>query len=250
MANLRLLCVTAHPDDESGGFGGSLLLYQSRGVETYVVCLTAGEAATHRGGHESAAGLAMARRMEFSAACGILQVTAGEVLDYPDGRLDRADWYGVVGELVLRLRRIRPQVVITFGPEGAITAHADHGMASVFATLAFQWAGRTNRYPEQLSGALAPHRAQKLYYSTATFTLPGRQPVSLAPPTTVVDIGGCLEGKIRAFQAHTTQAPLFPIFEGTVRQRGHYEMFHLAASARLGAAERETDLFAGVTTDS
>ncbi len=46
---LKLLCVTAHPDDEAGAFGGTLLLYHERGVETSVVCMTAGTAARNRG---------------------------------------------------------------------------------------------------------------------------------------------------------------------------------------------------------
>jgi LmbE family N-acetylglucosaminyl deacetylase len=135
MESQRLLCVTAHPDDEAGGFGGSLLLYRERGIETYVICLTPGQAATHRGGHQADADLAAARRKEFAASCEILRVTHGEVLEYPDSRLDRQDMYAVVGQLVHRIRRIRPQVMITFGPEGAITAHPDHSMASIFATI-------------------------------------------------------------------------------------------------------------------
>jgi LmbE family N-acetylglucosaminyl deacetylase len=62
----RLLCITAHPDDEAGGFGGALRLYAARGVETYVTCLTPGQAASNRGGHAADADLAAARREEFS----------------------------------------------------------------------------------------------------------------------------------------------------------------------------------------
>ena len=82
----RLLCVTAHPDDEAAVFGGALLLYQSRGVETYVISLTAGEAGS-RGTANSREELAEVRRAEFSAACEILKVSDGEVLGYPDGAL-------------------------------------------------------------------------------------------------------------------------------------------------------------------
>jgi LmbE family N-acetylglucosaminyl deacetylase len=161
--------------------------------------------------------------------------------------LDRQDFYSVVGELVRRVRTLRPHVVITIGPEGAITAHPDHSMASVFATMAYHWAGRSNRYTDQLDRGLKPHRAQKLYYGSALFTLPERQPVSLAPVTTVIEIGPeLLDKKISAFKAHTSQAPLFPIFEGTVRQRGTREFFHLAAASSPRESERETDLFAGV----
>ncbi len=246
---LRLLCVTAHPDDEAGGFGGTLLLSHERGIETHVVCLTPGQAATHRGVTGSDEELAALRRREFAASCAMLKVTRGEVLDYPDGSLDRLDFYSVVGDLVRRIRLLRPHVLITFGPEGAITAHPDHSMCSLFASLAYQWAGRSNRYPEQMQNGLAPHRAHKLYYATALFTLPDRQPVALAPATATIDITPHVETKIAAFRIHTSQAPLFPLFEKAVRKRGHHEFFHLAASTTPQQLLPETDLFAGVTDD-
>ncbi|MFB3916305.1 MAG: PIG-L deacetylase family protein [Terriglobales bacterium] len=245
----RLLCVTAHPDDEAGGFGGSLATYRDRGVETYIICLTPGQAASHRGGHASAEELAAVRRQEFAASCKILNVTRGEVLNYPDAALDRTELYQVVGELTARIRAIRPHVIMTFGSEGAVTAHPDHCMACIFTTLAFQWAGRTNRYTDQLSNGFRPYRAQKLYYSTTIFTLPDRQPVSLAPGNAVIHIGDHLETKIRAFKAHETQSPLFEIFEKNARKRGQFEMFHLAASVNIGPIQPETDLFAGVVED-
>src|SRR5438477_1253600 len=40
---LRLMCVLAHPDDESLGMGGALAKYAAEGVETYVVTATKGE---------------------------------------------------------------------------------------------------------------------------------------------------------------------------------------------------------------
>jgi LmbE family N-acetylglucosaminyl deacetylase len=246
---LRLLCVTAHPDDEAGGFGGTLLLARDRGIETYVLCLTPGQAATHRGAARSDEELAAIRRREFSTACGMLKITRGEVLDYPDAGLDRVDFYSAVGDLVRRMRQLRPHVVITFGPEGAITAHPDHSMCSHLASMAYHWAGRSNRYPEQLQNGLAPHRAQKLYYATALFTLPDRQPVALPPATALIDITPHLETKIAAFRAHASQAPLFPLFEGAVRKRGHHELFHLAAASTPQKLQPETDLFAGVTDD-
>lgn len=245
----RLLCVTAHPDDEAGGFGGSLLLYGLRGVETHILCLTPGQAASHRGSAQSDEELAAVRRREFAAACNILKVTHGKVLDYPDAGLDRLDFYSVVADLTQRIREIRPHVIITIGPEGAITAHPDHSMTSLFTTMAYHWAGRSNRFPQQLSNGLTPHRAQKLYYGTALFTLPDRQPVSLAPVTTVINIGDLLETKIAAFKAHLSQAPLFAIFEKAVRQRGQNETFHLAATTTPRHAEPETDLLEGVTED-
>ena len=122
-------------------------------------------------------------------------------------------------------------------------------MTSVFATLAFHWAGRSNRYTEQIAGELTPHRSQKLYYGTVNFTLPDRQPVTLPPATAIIEIGDYLDTKIAAFKAHASQAPLWPLFESHVRQRGRQEMFHLAARLTPGLIEQETDLFAGIKND-
>jgi LmbE family N-acetylglucosaminyl deacetylase len=243
---LRLMCVTAHPDDEAGGFGGSLRLHHDRGVETCVVCLTPGQAASHRGGAANDQELAALRRKEFAAACEILKVSKAIVLDYPDGQLHRQELYQVVCDLTLHIRQFRPHVLMTFGPDGSVTGHTDHSMASIFATMAFHWAGRTNRYPDQLTGEITAHQTQKLYYSTVNFTLPDRQPVTLPPATASIEIGDYLEAKIAAFKAHASQAPLWALIESHVRQRGRKEMFHLAARITPGLIEQETDLFAGI----
>src|SRR5271167_2790913 len=168
----RMMVVTAHPDDEASSFGGALCLYRERGAETCVVCLTPGQAATHRGQARNDQALAELRREEFAAACKILKVSRGIVLDYPDGQLHRLEMQRVVSDLVLGIREFRPQVLLTFDAAGGVTGHTDHTMASVFATLAFHWAGRSNRFPDQLADSIAPYRVQKLYYATADFVLP------------------------------------------------------------------------------
>ena len=243
---MRILGITAHPDDEVGAFGGTLLLYSARGVETSVICLTPGQAATNRGNARSDEELAALRRAEFAASCAILRVSKAQVLEYADGALERADFYAVVGVLTRQVREIRPHLILTMGPEGAVTGHADHSMASIFATMAFHWAARKDRYPDQLDSGLAPHKTQKLYYSTAPFILPDRPPVSPPPCTATIDIAPFLEDKIRAFQAHTTQAPLMARFGKAMRQFGSKERFHLAAANQPIDIQSETDLLTGV----
>ena len=245
----RMLAVTAHPDDEAAVFGGTLALYNDREVDTSVICLTPGQAASHRGKAKDDHELAALRRKEFAASCEILQVRRNIVLDYPDGQLHRVEMHRVVSDLVMHIREFRPHIVLSMGPEGAITGHTDHSLASVFATLAFHWAGRNNRFPDQLATAVQPHRPQKLYYSTATAALPNRQPISFPPPTARIDIGRYLDAKIAAFHAHETQSPVFPIFDAHVEELGNPELFHLAASSRSGAVPIETDLLSGLTED-
>jgi LmbE family N-acetylglucosaminyl deacetylase len=242
----RLLCITAHPDDEAGNFGGTLLTYRERGVETSVICLTPGQAASNRGDAKSDQELAEMRKQEFAASCQTLKVSQPAILNYPDGQLYRQELNRVVYDLTLHVRRFRPQVMLAFGAEGGLTGHPDHSMSGVFAALAFHWAGRTNRYADQLHDGVAAHQTQKLYQATADFVLPNRQPITFAPHTAVIDIGDHLETKIAAFKAHKTQAPLWPLFEDNVRKRGAREMFHLAAAVNAWAAKEETDLFDGV----
>jgi len=243
---MRLLGITAHPDDEAGAFGGSLLLYYTRKIETFVVCLTSGQAASNRGNAQSDEELAALRRAEFAASCNILHVTEAQILDYPDGALNRQNFYSVVGDLTRRIRQIKPHVIITMGSEGGITGHPDHAMASIFATMAFNWAARKDFYPEQLTNGIAPHQTQKLYYATASFLLPDRPPVSLPPCTATIDISLFVEEKIRAFQAHTTQAPLWTPFAKVMRKFGEKELFHLAAAHKPADLTSETDLFTGI----
>ena len=220
----------------------------NEGVETSVICMTAGTAARNRGTAANNEELAALRRSEFAASCKVLGVAHGEVLDYPDSALDRVDLYAAVEELVRRIRRIRPQVMLTFGPDGGLTGHIDHAMAGTFATLASEWAGRSDRYREQLEEGLSPHRVQKLYYHTADFLLRDRQPISQPTVTARIDLGiDRFEKKFQAFQQHATQAPLFARVRQNLgpRERAE-EMYHLAATSRPRQAKAETDLFQDV----
>jgi len=247
---LRLLCVTAHPDDEAGAFGGTLLLYHDRGVETSVLCLTAGTAARNRGTARTNQELATMRRGEFRASCKMLGVTHAEVLDYPDGRLDRSDFHAVTGDLVRHTRQLRPHVMLTFGMDGGLTGHPDHAMAGVLATMAFQWARRADRYPEQIEAGLRPHRAQKLYHLATRFTKADFP--TIAPPTVTaqLEVGEeRFQKKIEAFMQHTTQAPLFDRFKKNIRNREPVEVFHLVGTAEPREAKPENDLFEGVVDD-
>jgi len=241
----KLLCITAHPDDEAGAFGGTLALYAERGVEISVMCLIGGTAARNRGSAGSEDELAQMRTRELADSCRLLGVKHCEVLGYRDAHLAEADLVKVVGELVRRMREFRPHVILTFGPDGGMTGHLDHAMAGVFATIAYEWAMRTDRYTEQ---NLLPHGAQKLYYHTTDFRLADRQ--ATAPPvvTCSIEIGSNgFEKKIAAFMQHKTQEPLFDRLRNNLEHPPFHEHYHLACSRELRTISGvETDLFANV----
>jgi LmbE family N-acetylglucosaminyl deacetylase len=243
---LRLLCVTAHPDDECFAFGGALALAVERGVEVSVLCLTDGQAATNRGSAASGAELGAMRRKEFVESCKLLGVAHYEVLHYQDAQLEFANFSEVAGSLVERIRTWRPDVVLTFGGDGALNTHPDHSLVSFFTTAAFHWAGRTKRYPEQLARGLETYCPQRLYFQTTSFLLPDRPPLLPAPYTVTLDIRSVLQKKLAAFALHTSQAPLVektrPVFE----KFGQSEHYVLAAASKPQAAKHTTDMFDGL----
>ena len=247
---LRLMCFTAHPDDECGAFGGALMQAHQRGVETSVVCLTEGRAASNRGNARSSDELAALRRQEFAAALRVLDVDHGEVLAYPDGALARQDFTRVTTDLVERIRRFRPQVVLTFGGDGNVNLHPDHTMACFFSTAAFHWAGRTNFAPEQIAAGLLPYRPQKLYYGVAPFLAYGDAEeaprIALMPPSLVLTLGDLKAKKLEAFRQHTTQAELLAKVKVVFEETGGEEKYLLAAAPGMRSSPLETDMFAGL----
>jgi len=241
-APLKLLCVTAHPDDECFGFGGALMLAAERGIETSVLCFTDGQAATNRGAATTPAELGRMRREEFAASCKILDVTHHEVLDYQDGQLEFANFSQAAALLVERIRAYRPQVVLTFGGDGAGNTHADHCMVSFFTTAAFHWAAAAKRFP-----ALGPiHAAQRLYYATSSFFFPGRAAPLPAPWTVTLDVSRVQHRKFEAFRAHTSQLPLMERFQSYFEKRVGQEHYVLAATPLPQPAVQMTDLFDGL----
>jgi LmbE family N-acetylglucosaminyl deacetylase len=238
---LKMMCVVAHPDDECFGFGGALALAADRGVETYVVCLTDGQAATNRGDAASGAALGTMRREELRASCDVLGVSQHELMDYQDGQLEFVQFSVAAGRLVERMRRFQPDVVITFGGDGGMNTHADHMMVSMLTTAAFHWSGQAKRYPD----AGKPHRAQRLYYLTTNFFMPERRPPMPIPWTVKLDIGSVRERKTEAFRQHVSQAPLMEKTKEMFARHGGEEYYALVAAADPQAAALTTDLFDG-----
>ncbi len=240
--SLRLLLVVAHPDDECFAFGGALALAADRGVETSVLCLTDGQAATYRGDSTSSADLGQMRRNEFQASCKILGVAHAETLNYHDAQLEHQSLSRLAGDLVAQIRVRKPQVVLTFGADGAANTHPDHTTVSQATTAAFHWAGHPKRFLDR--GDL--WQPQRLYHQTTDFFLPDRHQPLPAPWTLKLDITAAFDRKLAAFRAHTSQAPLaqftIPLFE----QHGRHELYSLMATHAAQPAHQSTDMFEGV----
>ncbi len=159
---LRMLCILAHPDDESLGLGGIIARYASEGLETYLVTATRGE----RGwfgrpdDNPGLTALGQIRERELRDAAAVLGIREVNLLDYVDGEVENADQGELVRQLVAHIRRLRPDVVVTFDQNG-IYGHPDHIAVTRAATSAVV-AAADSTYCE--GSGLAPHAVSKLYY--------------------------------------------------------------------------------------
>ena len=168
----KLLVVFAHPDDESFGTGGTLALYARRGVDVSLICATRGEVGEmdpeHLQGFQS-----IAERRESELRCAAEKLGLKDVffLNYRDsgmpGSPDNKHKDALVaqpvdqvaGEIVEYMRRLKPQVVVTFDPIGGYR-HPDHIAVHHAVNRAFELVNDTS-YP---CGDLPPYQPQKLYY--------------------------------------------------------------------------------------
>lgn len=249
------MAVLAHPDDESFLVAGTLAMYARLGIETALVCATRGEAG--KAGNPplcSREELGAYREGELREACRVIGIHNLCFLGYRDKELEQADPCEAVGRITGTFDRYRPQVVITFPPDG-LSGHPDHVAISALTTRACHevWGrvsgGRASDdswRPTKLFYAGAPHRG--------IVSGGGKNPARLV----TVNIAGSVDTKIAALRCHRTQHQSIGRFFGDfsapeVRQALSREYFYLEDErvsrdgVRAEAGEMpENDLFAGV----
>jgi LmbE family N-acetylglucosaminyl deacetylase len=148
-----------------------------------------------------------------------------------------------MSEIVALLRRERPQVVLTFGPEGAPTGHLDHRAICRLATSAVLLAGTMTAFPEQLEAGLTPHRPQRLCYVTWPMPAPDEAPRKEGQPHQIcIPVEPWHPRKLEAFFAHRTQLDHEAYFRSEAMPPTEDYFVALGVPAPSGAV----DLFAGL----
>ena len=225
MDKLVLLAVFAHPDDEAFSIGGSLAKYAAEGKDVYLVTATRGEAGEIRDpGLATKANLPQVREQELRCACEAYGIHPPIFLDYLDGQLTIVNQGQAVGKLVRIIRQIKPQVMITFGPDG-IYGHYDHLAVHRWAAAAYDLAADSDCFPDR--DACETHLVSKLYYRVtseealaaraaggqrAAVSMDGVPFPFVGYPmreiTTVIDVGDYVEAKRQGILCHATQVGL------------------------------------------
>ena len=139
MARRCILAVYSHPDDETTVSAGTLMRYVQEGVEVYVITATRGEwGALGSGGLVlTREELPSVREAELRTNLKTYGVNSPLMLDYIDGTLKDADIDEHVGLILAEMKRVKPDVVITWGPTG-ISHHDDHIATSQATDAAFK----------------------------------------------------------------------------------------------------------------
>jgi N-acetyl-1-D-myo-inositol-2-amino-2-deoxy-alpha-D-glucopyranoside deacetylase len=280
-----IIFVHAHPDDEAIGTGATMAMYAAAGTRVTLVTCTLGEEGEI---HVPAlAGLAASeadqlggyRIGELAAACSALGVTdhrflggAGRYRDsgmmgLPTNDHPRAFWRADVDEaarlLLDVIRETRPQVLVTYDPNG-FYGHPDHIQAHRVAMRAAELAAAEGIGPAKIYWTAVPrstleagieHFAGSAHNPFANVTSADELPFG----TPDEDIAACVDArefadsKIEAVQAHATQIPanywMLSVASNFGAEFMGIEFYQLAEGVRGsgdGPNRWETDLFAGL----
>ena len=279
----RLLSVHAHPDDEASKGAGTVRQHVDAGGEAVLVTCTGGEAgdvlnpAMQR--PEVEADLVNVRRRELEASTAAIGYDQVVMLGYRDSGMPdtppnehpqafaNSDLDEEVATLVGIIRRVRPQVILTYGDDQHNYPHPDHLRVHDITVPAFDRAGDASYHPEQ-GPAFTP---SKMYYSVwsrrrieewhAKFLELGlespydahwlERPSQDERITTHISVAGTYLVRRAALIAHATQIdPESPFWFGlpddVAADIYPFEDYILAES-RVGSVLPETDLYAGIT---
>ena len=299
----RLLLVHAHPDDESIGTGATMAKYAAEGAQVTLVTCTLGElgevipADLAHLAWDAGGGLGQYRISELARACRALGVTDHRFLggagrwrdsgmmgtpsnDWP-GSFWQADVDEAAGELLAVIRKVRPQVLVTYDDNG-FYGHPDHIQAHRVAWRAFELAdGLVSKFyataiPRSVLAeamALLPDASDGPGASDASGGGGQRiggadfskvESVAELPfgtddekVTTAIDARDYLDAKLAAMHAHATQiavdSPFFALSNNIGQRALGTEYYSLLAGPAWsgggsGAAPggREPDLFASL----
>jgi mycothiol S-conjugate amidase len=164
MSSLRLLTVHAHPDDESSKGAGTVAYYSAQGVHSVLVTCTGGEAGEILNPAMDQPGirerLAEVRRYELERAAEIIGYDEVVWLGYRDSGMAgspenedprsfaQAPLDEAVERLVRVIRRVKPQVIVTYPEDQSGYPHPDHLRVHEISVVAFDAAGDPERYPD------------------------------------------------------------------------------------------------------
>lgn len=220
------MTVHAHPDDEAISTGGAMVRAHDAGIRVVNVTATRGEEGEIHNMDEAEVRprLAEVRTEELRRAGEILGVDRQEFLGYRDSGMlgtpandhpasfHRADLAEAAERLAAIIREERPDVILTYGPDGTYL-HPDHVKAHRVTHAAAELVAREGLNPTVYHSVIPREAMQELGrrlaeaglanpFTGAASTIAG---VPMAEVDVVLDCSGAVPAKMRAFAAHVSQ---------------------------------------------
>src|SRR5882762_3081506 len=192
----RILCISAHPDDNEFTVAGSVARWAREGRDVVFCLVTSGGSGTNEHTPDNT-GLIPIRERESWDAAKILGVKDLVFLGYQDGVVETT--IGLRRDLTRVIRRSRPDVVVCSDPTvhyygNEYMNHPDHrAVASAALDAVFPSAETGAIFPELIAEGLAPHKVKQVFLAGSL------------DPDVFVDIAATLAAKCRALKAHRSQ---------------------------------------------
>lgn len=186
--NRHLLVVFPHPDDETFGCAGTILLHTKEGIPVTYLCGTKGEMGRNMGKpfFANRETLPKIREQELYEACRVLGIGDLRFMGLRDKTIEFEDLEKIRDQIEAVLRELRPFRLLTHYPGEAV--HPDHNALGEAAIRAVRRLAPEER-PEVFAHAITKNREE-----------------ILGPPDVVMDIREVVEGKIAAIRAHRSQS--------------------------------------------
>lgn len=272
-----LMVVVAHPGDEAFGFGGAIATAAAQGAYVVVVCVTRGLFDPRLQRKSPAPGgknrdpktdaivwrnVDTVREDELRRSVALLGVRVVRILDYAEGQLPSVDFDELVSRIVEPIRMHRPEVILSFGPDG-VTGDPDHAVLARAVGTAFDTAGQPLRYEDDIEEDQTAWRAAKLYQLVVPASRLAGVTVAVPPgygspdgtETLTIELGELAQLKRSAIARHVSQTgSAGPFHDWSPEARDAFlasESYRLVKSnlpvpAGGGATGAERDLFDGL----
>ncbi|WP_166348286.1 sugar-binding protein [Phytoactinopolyspora limicola] len=184
-ADLDVLFVGAHPDDEAGALGAFGQWNEYDDLRAGVVTVTRGEGGGNAAGLEEGPDLGLIREAEERRAVAYAGIEHVYNLDKIDlfytlsAPLHRDAWDGedpdeTLSRVVRVVRATQPEVIVTMNPSPTPGNHGGHQEAARLAVEAYYAAADPNAFPEQIRDeGLQPWAAGRVLRHGATGSAPG-----------------------------------------------------------------------------
>lgn len=169
-----VLYVAAHPDDENT----RLIAYFSNGklYRTAYLSMTRGDGGQNLIGDEQGVELGLIRTQELLSARGIdggeQFFTRAFDFGFSKGPEETFQIWGekkILSDVVWIIRKYRPDVIITRFPTTGEGGHGHHTASAILAGEAFDAAGDSTKFPEQLKEGVKVWQAKRLLWNTFSF---------------------------------------------------------------------------------